>query len=131
MPEILDLAVCLASWRADLSALYNNIRAWAGEMQPPPAVSTRQVTLNEYLSGPYEVEELILARHGHQMIAHPVGFWTMGADGRVDLNGTEGPFILVNQRERGGWYYVADRPNLDLCPLDGPLFRRLAETCLS
>jgi hypothetical protein len=128
--EPLIAADQLEEWRSELSALYAQMEDWIKEMEPPPSTRRQPITVTELWSGPYQVDELILTRNGRQTTARPIARDVMGADGEVDLIGTWGPYILVNDKARGGWHYVPTDWKLDLRPLTGELFRQLVDACL-
>jgi hypothetical protein len=140
LPEIVE-------WRAKLDALYANIRAWLARMNPVPTVETVSTRIIEKKSGEYEVPSLIVRRGEGEFRVRPVARWVVGADGRVDLEGGDGPFILVWMREEKAavynedtfmldekdiddWFWVQDRPPWKRVTLTGELFRGLAEVCL-
>jgi len=51
-------------WKADLDSLYDQLVAWLGEMDIQPEVVRRPIRLNEQVSGPYEVDELVFTNQG-------------------------------------------------------------------
>jgi hypothetical protein len=119
----------LEEWKAEIETLYSRIEGWLSEMKDPPRITRRPITINERISGPYSVDELFIEGESGQLAVRPVARWVLGADGRVDLIGTEGPEMLIRLRERDGWYYLAPRfpfvGTADLRPLDGESFRKL------
>lgn len=128
----------IEQWHAALDSLYDQIQIWTSDpdwlsqLGTPVEIKRNTITLHEDRSGPYDAEELILSYQGRHMKVRPKARWVVGADGRVDLIGTEGPFILLWDQARDGWFYLSDRDWMvqDLRLLDGPLFRRFAEMCL-
>jgi hypothetical protein len=125
-----SIATELEEWQADLHALFDQIIAWLGEMDIKPQITRHRIQINEQRYGLYEAEELLITHQGHQMKVRPIARQVAGADGRVDILGIEGPFILVNLKDQGGWHYLADRAIFDLRRLEGNLFRRLVGVCL-
>ncbi len=140
LPEIIE-------WRKQLESLYAQIRAWLAEMELPPVIETHPMRLLEKKSGEYEVSQLLVRRGNGEFRVRPIAKWVVGADGRVDLEGGDGPFLLVrmvgtvahvsheatsrlDEKDHGGWFWVQDRPPWKRIPLTGDLFRGLAESCL-
>ncbi len=118
-------------WRDELSALYDRLAGWLSRMDPPPIIERETATIHEERSGPYEAPKLVITSGTEgRLEVQPVARWVVGADGRVDLIGVEGPMHLILLRDRGGWYYLPDRVTMDLQPLDETLFHRLAEAFL-
>jgi hypothetical protein len=134
----------LDEWRQRVEELYGLIRVWALEMVPIPTFELQEITLVEKWSGEYRIPQLMLAQGQDKMLIRPVARAVIGADGRVDLLGLDGPFTLflhevevfssredgVSSEWRREWYWVQDRAPWESVPLDGPLFRELAESCL-
>ncbi len=140
MPEIVE-------WRAKLEELFGLIHGWLGELDPPPSIEATTTTIIEHRSGEYEAPMLLVRRGRGEFRIRPIARWVVGAAGRVDLEGGDGPFILVRMVEPGalifdessvmseikdidGWFWVQDRPPWHRVGLTGELFRGLAATCL-
>ena len=64
------------------------------------------------------------------MWVRPIARRVVGANGRVDLVGAEGPLTLLYDKATGGWSWIDDRLVAKLKPLTGELFRELAELFL-
>lgn len=138
----------LADWRQKVEELYGLIRVWASEMEPAATFGTEEITLIEKWSGAYQISQLLLEQGGDRMTVRPVARAVVGADGRVDLLGLDGPFTLflmeaeedsmIAENGKNGfrhestadWYWLQDRAPWESARLDGPLFRDLAESCL-
>ncbi len=139
----------LADWRRKVEDLYEKIRAWTSEMEPRPTFATEPISIIERWSGEYQLPQLLIRQGEDEMTVRPVSRAVVGAEGRVDLEGLDGPFVLVlhesepeppfrtpkgvvipARRTTRGWFWAEDRAPWGLIPLDGPLFRELAESCL-
>ena len=139
----------LEDWRRKVEDLYSTIREWASEMEPTPTFATEPITIIEKWSGEYQIPRLLIRQGEDEMIVQPVARAVVGAEGRVDLKGLDGPFVLTlhesepeppirtpkgvvrpARRTTKGWFWVEDRDPWGLIPLDGPFFRELAEACL-
>ncbi len=125
-----DVLSLVDEWRSRLNDLHAKIREWSKGLELPPHIESHRITINEELTGPYEVTELIFTHLGRHMKVRPVAVSVVGADGRVDITGSEGPFTLVYLSDEGGWFLVGDRPPGELQPLTRELFLNLAEACL-
>jgi hypothetical protein len=139
LPEIIE-------WRKKLDGLYDDIRTWVAEMSPSPTVEVHSIAINEKRSGEYQVPQLLVKRGDGEFWVRPIAKWVVGADGRVDLEGGEGPFILVWMVEKSAlinkpnsmigeadiddWFWVQDRAPWGREQLNGARFRELAELCL-
>ncbi len=139
----------LADWRKKVEDLYEKIREWASEMEPKPTFATEPISIIEKWSGEYQIPQLLIRQGADEMIVRPVARAVGGAEGRGDLEGLDGPFLLAWQdsepspplrgsngapifvtTEPTGWFWVQDRAPWASLLLDGPLFRELAESCL-
>jgi hypothetical protein len=126
----------IVAWRERIEGLYSDIRSWLAEMDPPPTIETTSTRIIEKHSGEYEAPMLLVKRGEGEFQVRPIAQWVVGADGRVDMEGGDGPFLLVWMGEKWGvldgigWFWVQDSPPWKRVPLTGKLFRGLAETCL-
>ncbi|AFM26902.1 hypothetical protein [Desulfomonile tiedjei] len=126
----------LDKFREALSELYNSVEHWVVERDL--LARREEVQIVEPKPGKYPVEKLTITDTDQTVIAEliPSGAWIIGADGRVDLNGSVETEILVywetgapviNSMEQGkpstkgkswrlfkgadrqGWYWIEDR----------------------
>lgn len=131
LASLQSAVVRVGHWRGRLETLFAQIRAWAATLPGGAAVVTEAPrTVREERSGEYTVSELLLHRGGAEMRVVPIAAWVVGANGRVDLLGAGGPFVLIHD-ETDGWQYVRERyPVVTLEVLTEGLFHQLAQACL-
>ena len=139
LPEIVE-------WRETLESLFREIRAWLAEMEPAPIVEDSTTQIIEKKSGEYEAPMLVVKRGEGEFRVQPIARWVVGEEGRVDMIGGDGPFILVRAKAKNDeangesthlpskdvddWCWVQDHRPWKGVQLTGELFRDLAESCL-
>ena len=130
MVTVPEVAEVIEEWKAEVGQFLSRAETWLNEMDIPFQIERRPITINEQRSGPYDTEEMVVVTSLHHLTVKPIARWVGGGRGRVDLLGGGGRFIFIDDRERGGWNYLAERPIGHLYPLDGDLFRLLVASCL-
>jgi hypothetical protein len=135
----------IIEWRATLERLYRQIRIWLAEMDPAPTVEVSSTRIIEKRSGEYEAPMLVVSREEGSFNVQPVARWVVAAEGRVDLRGGGGRFILVQASENdpavndesgreakdqevNRWCWLQDRRPWKPVQLTGELFRDLIES---
>lgn len=117
-------------WRSQLQQLFDNIRQWCHNLPGGAAIQEEPIVVREERSGEYMVSRLTITSKGQTMRVEPVAAWVVGADGRVDLKGTGGPFILLYSQQDDSWSYFQNNYPTAASPLTEVLFLQLAEACL-
>jgi len=118
-------------WRGQLKLLFDDIRQWCQALPGGAYVQEESIVMREEQSGEYEASRLRITSNGQTMLVEPVALWIVGADGRVDLRGTGGPFTLLYSQQDQGWFYLPNSLPLATYPLTKELFLQLAEACLN
>jgi len=118
-------------WRGQLKLLFDNIRQWCQALPGGAYVQEEPIVMREEQSGENEASGLRITGNGQTMLVEPVGLWIVGADGRVDLRGTGGPFTLLYSQQGQGWFYLPNSLPLATHPLTKELCLQLAEACLN
>lgn len=94
----------IEAFRDSVYALFDDIQSW---ISPSSLKAIKEETeLVEENSGKYKIDKLTLKDKKGNTIAEfiPYGAYVIGANGRIDLNGTIGRAIIVNL-EKGGPSY--------------------------
>lgn len=116
-------------WRDRLRRLFDRIREWIVYLDPVPFVTQEPLQLREADTA-YLVDELKLVQpSGREMTVRPVGRQVLAGDGRVDILGADGPYVLILDAARDEWFWhpqtLGDKPRA----LTRELFLWMAEGC--
>ena len=88
-PSKQEIDAQLTEWReVAIPGLYQSIKATLSNLIAEGLISVnppRTEHRTEELTGPYEIEVMDLAIHGRTITVNPVGLFTIGAIGRVEL----------------------------------------------
>lgn len=117
--------VILDLYLKNIVSFYALIEKWLAEKNL--TFKKSEHTIHEKASGTYKTEKLIILFKNNTQIAEllPIGAWTIGAQGRVDLIGDYDQQILVYLTpefaegasseqlykgvEKNGWYWVEEK----------------------
>ena len=104
-PEVTveDLRRRIDDWTVRLSKLYSDVEEWVGQLGTYTTRRVRNVRMYEELMEQFSLDAEMLdsldVRKGSDLVMtlRPVGLWTIGANGRVDLLFRTGSVILVDR----------------------------------
>ncbi|QTA78107.1 Uncharacterized protein dnl_03190 [Desulfonema limicola] len=87
--------IILNNYLNNVYELYKNIKVWLKEKNL--LFKEQDIEIYEENSGKYHVSKLLVTDEKNNQIAEilPVGAWTIGADGRIDLTGKFDQQILI------------------------------------
>lgn len=120
-------------WAQRIEALFSVVERWV-----PPNWATRRtqkVRMDEPLMRHYQVAPRnlpvleITKNDGSQLTLKPRGLWIVGANGRVDLIGPKGSFVIVDTAESltaPSWHIAPASNRQNLQPLDQAAFLKAA-----
>ena len=93
----IDFEKVKEEWLASIEALYAKVEEFLSEYKSGGRVRTtyNPVILNEDLFGTYQAQQLTIIIGNKQIILRPLGRFTIGAMGRVDVTGSSGNARIV------------------------------------
>ena len=124
----------LGDWEKRIDALYSRIVAWLPDGWRGAPDGT--VRIDEPLMRQFEVAErrlprLALLRKGVEVARiEPRYLWIIGSNGRVDVTGSVGHYVLNDRSEffeEPSWHVADFEARLDEVPLTAESFRRILQ----
>ena len=77
----------LDEWKKAVASLFDEVRQLLADLKDADLLSfeTRIIKLSEERLGTYEIDELLIAANGAEVVLQPIGRDVVGAAGRVDM----------------------------------------------
>jgi hypothetical protein len=120
-------------WLGTLNVLLQNIQTWLAEVEQKKLVRiTRGSTrLTEETLGTYTAPFLTITFDKKNVKITPVGSVIIGADGRVDMESSNGTYIFLYLAEKGKWVHGFGKHPVDFPELTKELFENLLQRALA
>jgi hypothetical protein len=122
----------LLDWETRLRDLYSRITSWLPEgwtSAPDGTAPLHEPLMEKFGIAERQLPKLALSKHGtEQATLEPRNLWIIGSNGRVDLTGSVGHFVINDRSEffeRPSWHIAAFLTRLDEAPLTGDRFRQV------
>ena len=116
----------IEDWISALNALNHQIKQWVADWEQKGALRVTEVpvTKTEEPLGTYQVKMLVMISENNHVDVYPVGRFSLGAIGRVDITNYKKSFSFLYSRSKG-WLSLDSRK-----PLTEPLFFELLDRLL-
>jgi hypothetical protein len=101
-PTAEEVQAQVEDWLGRLEVLFASIKRWAIEqgwqIEPQAPVTMHEAPMQRFSLDPVPLESFILhAPEGGKVWVMPNALWVIGANGRVDLLGTNGVYVLFDR----------------------------------
>lgn len=122
----------LLDWETRLHDLYSRVTSWLPEgwtSAPGGTASFHEPLMEKFGIPERHLPKLTLSKHGTERATlEPRYLWIIGSNGRVDLTGSVGHFVINDRSEffeQPSWHIAAFLLRLDEAPLTGDRFRQV------
>jgi hypothetical protein len=104
-------------WLGALNQLFRQIEIWLAEsvVSGAASISRLKTFVHEEAYGSYETDKLLISIAGSTISVEPMGAFVLGANGRVDLRGSNGQQVVLILLA-DGWHFTGLRSSVDKMP---------------
>ncbi len=102
-------------WLISINQLYDNIKTWLKPFEEQGLViikTEKTININEEYIGQYSTNRLDIYLGNDIVSLTPKGTLIIGSNGRIDMNGSKGEVMLIEQ-EWDDWKFAKRTPKLE------------------
>lgn len=121
-----------AQWLQSVRRLYGTIEEWLGDLKADGTVgiSYRTIAMSEDQVGAYEADCMCIQVGQDRIVLEPLGTVIVGANGRVDVKGSNGDVTLL-EPDWDDWQIAVRTPRLSYLPLTEESFADVLEQIMA
>lgn len=120
-------------WLDAVERLLRHIRSWLAEAQQEKLIKIHpdKIKITEENLGTYTAPYLVLTAAGKTVKVKPIGSTIIGADGRVDMESTNGTFMFLYIADQQKWVHGVGKQPAEFPDLTEALFTDLLKRSLA
>lgn len=120
-------------WLDAVAGLLRHIRSWLAEAQREKLIKIHpdRIKITEENLGTYTAPYLVLTAAGKTVKVKPIGSTIVGADGRVDMESSNGTFMFLYIADQDKWVHGVGKQPAEFPDLTEDLFTHLLKRSLA